>query len=282
MNKRVLLCLVALSAAFSLLWLSDAPAIDPPHKYESVNKLSCDKCHTVNQAPGGGLISNSVNADLCIGCHSNAELASALPFSDDMQANPGVEGTSHAWNATMPTLSSPSNQYGLRNTDDLDSPVLRAFLETYNDVVTCSVCHAVHIQKYGPWDAFSNSTYTAGVANNRHMMRVTNDYNAMCRDCHYYRDSSQYADPTDESVADGTTVFSHSVNVVASTAPLDATGAAQTNSASPLLANRYAGDVDGNPSNNIVLDVDGNVQCLSCHRIHYADSNSLTDSADLK
>lgn len=50
--------------------------------------------------------------------------------------------------------------------------------------------------------------------------------------------------------------------------PLDGNGVAQTAGAAP--------DVDGNPSNDLKLDASGNVQCLSCHGVHYADSNTLS------
>jgi predicted CXXCH cytochrome family protein len=50
--------------------------------------------------------------------------------------------------------------------------------------------------------------------------------------------------------------------------PLDGNGLAQASISSP--------DVDGNPSNDLKLDAAGNVQCLSCHGVHYADSNTLT------
>ena len=55
------------------------------------------------------------------------------------------------------------------------------------------------------------------------------------------------------------------------TQPLDGNGLAQSGGASP--------DVDGNPSNDLAFDGDGNVQCLSCHGVHYADSNTLTVDA---
>jgi len=38
-------------------------------------------------------------------------------------------------------------------------------------------------------------------------------------------------------------------------------------------------DFDGNPSNDLAFDGSGNVQCLSCHGVHYADSNTLTVDA---
>lgn len=50
--------------------------------------------------------------------------------------------------------------------------------------------------------------------------------------------------------------------------PLDGNGVIQAAGSSP--------DVDGNPSNDLKLDSLGNVQCLSCHGVHYADSNTLS------
>jgi len=47
-------------------------------------------------------------------------------------------------------------------------------------------------------------------------------------------------------------------------APLDGHGVAQD-----------TGD-DGNPTNDLRLDQFGNVQCLTCHGVHYADSNTQT------
>jgi predicted CXXCH cytochrome family protein len=52
------------------------------------------------------------------------------------------------------------------------------------------------------------------------------------------------------------------------TQPLDGNGLAQSAGASP--------DVDGNATNDLKFDGSGNVQCLSCHGVHYADSNTLT------
>jgi predicted CXXCH cytochrome family protein len=50
--------------------------------------------------------------------------------------------------------------------------------------------------------------------------------------------------------------------------PLDGNGLAQNAGSSP--------DVDGNASNDLQFDGTNNVQCLSCHGVHYADSNTLT------
>ncbi len=50
--------------------------------------------------------------------------------------------------------------------------------------------------------------------------------------------------------------------------PLDGNGTVQAGGSSP--------DVDGNPSNDLAFDSSGFVQCLSCHGVHYADSNTAT------
>jgi hypothetical protein len=48
--------------------------------------------------------------------------------------------------------------------------------------------------------------------------------------------------------------------------PLDGNGAPQGSAGA-----------DGNHSNDYALDAENMVQCLSCHHIHYADSNTLTE-----
>lgn len=47
---------------------------------------------------------------------------------------------------------------------------------------------------------------------------------------------------------------------------------------SPLDGHGVAQDLsdDGNPSNDLEFDQFGNVQCLTCHGVHYADSNTQT------
>ncbi len=67
---------------------------------------------------------------------------------------------------------------------------------------------------------------------------------------------------TGAAIIPGTTVFHHPVGatVTVATAPLDANGGAS----------------DGDPSNDLTVGAGGEVSCLTCHRVHNADSNSLT------
>jgi len=89
-----------------------------------------------------------------------------------------------------------------------------------------------------------------------------------CRDCH----RSWVMDHTTIDTWDGG-YKSHPVGV-----RLDVAGGSATNRTLPLEADGSTGN-DGNPSNDLKLDSGGNVQCLSCHAVHYADSNSATEDA---
>lgn len=48
--------------------------------------------------------------------------------------------------------------------------------------------------------------------------------------------------------------------------------------AAPIDANGGAAGSDGNPSNDLVL-TNGQVTCLTCHSVHHADSNSISDDS---
>lgn len=149
--------------------------------------------------------------------------------------------------------------------------------------LTCSICHAQHTQTFSPWDPLSNTIYNASITNNRHMLRTNNNYNQLCEDCHRSRTMNYTRASGGDGAypANGTNVFSHPVGDALNSqgydfaAPLDANGAAQTNS--PSVPLRFAGDVDGNPTNNQSLDSTGKVRCMSCHRMHYTDGNPMTN-----
>jgi len=105
-----------------------------------------------------------------------------------------------------------------------------------------------------------------------------NSIDKFCRDCH----SSWVMTHNSDLIAGGGVeswdgnLKSHPVGEVMNSngrgydraTPLDGNGLAQNPGGSP--------DVDGNPSNDLQFDDTNNVQCLSCHGVHYADSNTLT------
>lgn len=103
----------------------------------------------------------------------------------------------------------------------------------------------------------------------RSALTVGNDGSVMCRDCHRSWEMTH----TDVRTYDGTNK-SHPVGVGLNAngrgydraAPLDGNGA-------PLIG---GADQDGNPTNDFTLDGNNNVQCLTCHGVHYTDDNTLT------
>jgi len=276
---------ILIAAGVALLWAAEAKAADPPHS----SPVSCASCHKAHKAPGPSLTAALNNVNLCLSCHypnaGGPPKAGAKPFSDSMQAKPGQVGISHAWNGAMPATSSPDNDYGLRAAADISNSALRARLLKYGGTVVCSVCHNEHAQSREPWDPNSSATYTAGVTGDRHFMLIANPRDILCEECHYYRAMS-YTKAKGEDpayVANGTNVFSHPVGEILNSQgydyykPLDANGVSQGGTAP-----RYAGDMDGNPTNNIVLDNSaasgpGAIRCQSCHRVHWVDSNALTN-----
>lgn len=89
-----------------------------------------------------------------------------------------------------------------------------------------------------------------------------------CRDCH----RSWVMDHGAVETWDGG-LKSHPVGVA-----LGANGRGYDRSA-PLDGNGVAqGSVgtDANPTNDLLLDASGNLQCLTCHGVHFVDSNTLT------
>jgi len=95
------------------------------------------------------------------------------------------------------------------------------------------------------------------------------DGSAMCRDCHRTWDMDHVAVETGDGAPK-----SHPVGVALGVngrgydraAPLDGNGALQ---GSP--------GVDGNATNDLLFDGNGNIQCLTCHGVHFVDSNTLTE-----
>lgn len=100
----------------------------------------------------------------------------------------------------------------------------------------CSTCHDQHLQADAPFDPSAPATYSAGVTTGRHNMRVANDSGQMCGDCHNARNVT------------ATGGSSHPLVAIAPSATLKL------------------------PSSTLPLRTDGKVQCLTCHRVHNANT----------
>ncbi|TAN45590.1 MAG: hypothetical protein EPN22_02190 [Nitrospirae bacterium] len=124
------------------------------------------------------------------------------------------------------------------------------------------------------------SGYPYFISKNRRFLRVTNANSEMCDDCHYYRTST--SGQTNVRTWTGNKL-SHPVNVTLTvgatynTTPLEpstASWAAQTGT-------RYYGNggTDNNSTNNMILDANNKIRCLTCHNVHYTDSDASTTDA---
>jgi predicted CXXCH cytochrome family protein len=110
-------------------------------------------------------------------------------------------------------------------------------------------------------------------------LRVSNKDGEMCTTCHkdrhmYWQDveggAANGVSGGRQTIALGTTVFHHPVGQALRSPPaggiLDADGTAQSPG-------------DTNKTNDLTFGTGGIVTCLTCHRPHNADSNSLTDDS---
>lgn len=303
--KRVLMVLTIIIVGVVVL-LSVAIAIDPPH--DATRSTQCNSCHSLHNSAGPGLTKEAENYNLCMSCHTAGGSASGKPFQTSSQAVPGVSGTSHRWDASMPQTDDPNNPYGLRRVDSLTNTALKARLGifgtcsnpsyinkttcesnggTWTAKVVCSVCHNQHSQAANTWDPNAPSYEGSGTGSGRHYQRAANDLNQLCEDCHYYRSPAQAG--TDVRTWDGNKK-SHPVAKIFTSAngeTPDVTKPSQYHTAprepqaaswSAQTGTRYQqnGTGDTNPTNNIVVGSDGRIRCLSCHGIHYTDSDSTT------
>jgi predicted CXXCH cytochrome family protein len=121
------------------------------------------------------------------------------------------------------------------------------------------------------------------ITSNRHFMRVNTALNDICIDCHYYRNQADVTTYTGNNLSHpvGKKFVSNSVDSSGVkdinqffTAPVET----QTASWASQTGTRFHlnGGSDTNLTNNMVIGIDRKVNCLSCHNMHYADSNSST------
>ncbi len=137
--------------------------VDTPHWG---NGIDCSSCHVLHKSPGAQLTSVAGNANLCMSCHNAAGLASDKPFAQADRAQPGVFGTSHAWDVPATNVTHgadpPSDQQMSRR--------------VMSGNIVCSTCHNQHDQTYQPF------------------LRISNYRNALCKDCHAVRNVGSYRD----------------------------------------------------------------------------------------
>ncbi|UFS70324.1 CxxxxCH/CxxCH domain-containing protein [Geomonas sp. RF6] len=177
------------------------------------------------------------NANLCLTCHnySGGAKAQSLPFA--------------AGDAATPYGSSPhGSSHSWSGSDTRPEagaePPLREKLRypRLAGTMTCSKCHNLH----GPRSSAENSAP---------FLRDLNDKDQMCLDCHRSRNVTSHlsgSHPLSGSYSGSVARFANHTALFYST---------------PRSAN------PANPSGNVKL-LDGALLCSSCHRPHYADSDS--------
>lgn len=150
-------------------FITNSLAIDPPHDISNLPNVCLD-CHMLHAALGNTLTNMAGNANLCMSCH----VTKGIVWNSSDQAVPGTSGTSHRWDAIV---DNPT--YGAATPA---SPDLALRLDAGK--LTCSACHDQHSQNRAPFDP--KAPVIPG-ADGRHLMRINNNQNQMCLDCHTAR-----------------------------------------------------------------------------------------------
>ncbi len=208
----------------------DAAQVNLPAPH---NTFTCGRCHGDHPDLGTSGFSNA-----CLTCHRpGVPRGEQKPFSAADAANrfhrlssaANLRRISHSWegSATLAAAGAEAPQ----------SPELRA--SQLAGSLACSACHSVHTAKGTP------------------LLRLTNDRDQLCLDCHRSRFTSDH------------THGSHPVNVRYSSAD----AAPKRNPAAFYLPPRNANPANSSAAPKLTNDT---LLCSTCHRVHYADSSSAT------
>jgi predicted CxxxxCH...CXXCH cytochrome family protein len=234
--KSLVICLLCLLPS-----AATAAAVDPPHG--PANGYTCATCHTLHRDLGSTGYNN-----ICLGCHypgvpkggkkpfTAADYAN--PFNTYTTARPGtLYQTSHNWNGpdTNPAAGAQPPLFAT-----MAGSSLRAGT---GGNLACVRCHNPHDNTFKPF------------------LRMANDRDQMCLDCHRSRDKRSH------------TAGTHPVNF----SYTGATSRVRTNPAEynnpPLNAN------PANPTSDLNAGLSrtgGALVCSTCHGVHYTDSDSAT------
>jgi len=232
--------LVALVPCFAL-------AATPPHDTDSDCYIKCHQTHKTLGATGYN--------NICLNCHrygsSDPRYAQIYPYIVTDQAKQdgpslgvlktGSMQSSHRWEGSdnNPRVGAvPPTNPALMGPDPTNPAVANLFVNN----LYCGRCHAVH----------GTTGYVDSVS--PPFLRVQNNEDQMCLDCHRPRNvsSQEYG--------------SHPVNINYSS-----------------IAKRKSGEyfyppVNSNPANKTssMKIINGKVLCSTCHGVHHSDSNSRT------
>ena len=223
MNRMVITVLTALVFSLSLFDQAEAVTVEQPHEF------SCAECHTSHKDLGSTGYDN-----ICLTCHRSGEpRAGAKSFAPGDAADPFGKYTSginnkfqisHRWDGSA---TNPRAGAGVPVQPQMTSVSRRT-----SNTLACVSCHNQHSQANKPF------------------LRMANDSDRMCLDCHSSRNQTNHTKGT------------HPVGVDY-----------QQNA-----ANFHPTPVNANPANptSALKLIGGKVSCSTCHGVHATDSNSST------
>ena len=216
-----------------------ALAITAPHNTSS--GYACTTCHNSHSTLGSTGFNN-----LCMTCHNpNDARAKTKPFYQSDAANPfGLVQNGYSSGVTPGKIYQSSHNWTGSDTAPqagAQSPTTTTMTNpNVSGKLLCARCHGIH----GPRSSSTNSAP---------FLRMLNDNDEMCRDCHRSWDNTDHM------------LGSHPVNINYAAAITSNANFAVT----PLNANPI------NTTSQLNM-VNGKLQCSTCHKTHYADSRSGT------
>jgi predicted CXXCH cytochrome family protein len=138
-----------------------AQATDDPHAGGS--SISCEQCHITHSSLGDILVESTdgLVSTLCLSCHTpGGWVGMTKELSSAEIADPGVSGSSHAWDV-------PADNAAL----GAEAPQSSTLLDhlAADGSITCATCHDPHSNSVSPF------------------LRLDNSADALCLDCHRSR-----------------------------------------------------------------------------------------------
>ena len=158
MMKRISVILVLLI----VMAASPVYATDDPHAGGS--SIACEQCHITHSSLGDILVESTdgLVSTLCLSCHSpGGWVGMTKELSSSEIADPGVSGSSHAWDV--------SADNALLGAQPPQTATLLDHLAA-DGSITCATCHDPHSNSVSPF------------------LRLDNSTDALCLDCHRSRD----------------------------------------------------------------------------------------------
>ncbi len=143
------------------LIFGSAAATDDPHG--SASSIDCAQCHIAHNSLGDILVESTdgLVSTMCLSCHSpGGWVGMTKELSASEIADPGVSGTSHAWDAPADNAAAGASP-----------PTTQTLLDhlAADGSITCATCHDPHSNSVSPF------------------LRLDNSADALCLDCHVAR-----------------------------------------------------------------------------------------------